>query len=194
MNYENVIQTYKGNLFDFEELDGNVVDIEDIAHSLSNQCRWTGHTICFFSIAEHSCRVHDRVLFDTGDRVLAAEGLVHDAPEAFFLDIPRPLKRLLGDYLGRLEHGEEYVMGQLGLPHKLSPEVALVDNRMLSTEYLQLIDCDNIIRVPIMMDYMREFPPYDKAEVNLSTVWTPYRAEQEFLNRWRGYENWKENQ
>lgn len=63
--------------------------IDDIAHSLSNQCRFTGHVRSFYSVAEHS--LHVSWLCDE-DKVEAMWGLLHDASEAYLVDLPRPLK------------------------------------------------------------------------------------------------------
>lgn len=81
------------------------IDIEDIAHALSNMCRFTGHTRDFFSVAEHSCYVHDVIekRFIAGGEVSEEEyrsqentlrwALLHDAAEGFLIDVARPVKR-----------------------------------------------------------------------------------------------------
>ena len=48
------IVTYTGKLFDIFDPKPELVCIEDIAHSLANQCRYTGHTKVFYSVAQHS--------------------------------------------------------------------------------------------------------------------------------------------
>lgn len=73
----------------------------DIAHALSQTCRYGGHTRKFYSVAEHS--VHMANHFHVrGESTLALWALLHDAAEAYFADIIRPVKPALPD-LRRIE-------------------------------------------------------------------------------------------
>src|ERR1044071_8576361 len=76
--------------------------IEDIAHALSNVCRWGGQCSSFYSVAQHSVFVSDLLSPDA-----ALCGLLHDSGEAFLLDIPKPVKRQLSGY----EEAEHKLMG-----------------------------------------------------------------------------------
>lgn len=69
------------------------VNIQDIAHALSNICRYTGHTKEFYSVAQHSVLVASMV---PEEYQLVA--LLHDATEAYCQDISRPLKPFLTNY------------------------------------------------------------------------------------------------
>ena len=51
------IETATGIYFNFNDPVVEDISILDIAHSLSNQCRFTGHTSEFYSVAEHSMLV-----------------------------------------------------------------------------------------------------------------------------------------
>jgi 5'-deoxynucleotidase YfbR-like HD superfamily hydrolase len=68
------------------------IDIEDIAHSLANQCRFTGHTAEHYSVAEHSVRVWQLVGQWGLTKPEQRWALLHDASEAYLVDIPSPLK------------------------------------------------------------------------------------------------------
>lgn len=82
------IQTFTG--IEFYPLDPKPEEIliEDIAHALSMQCRYAGHVREFYSVAEHSVRVAEIV-----PPKYRLWGLLHDASEAYLIDLPRPVKR-----------------------------------------------------------------------------------------------------
>jgi hypothetical protein len=64
------------------------VCVEDVAHSLSLICRFGGHCSSFFSVAEHSIMVAQRV-----PPKFRLTALLHDATEAYLGDMVRPVKR-----------------------------------------------------------------------------------------------------
>ena len=97
MSRDAYIQTYTGRLvnpFDIKEGD---ISIEDIAHSLSMQCRFNGNTNKFYSVAEHSINVS--LILSSMPAKTQLLGLLHDATEAYLSDIPTPVKKYLPDYL-----------------------------------------------------------------------------------------------
>ncbi len=63
------------------------VDIRDIVRGLSMSCRYGGQVRAFYSVAEHSVHVSERVSPE-----YALEALLHDAAEAYIGDMVRPLK------------------------------------------------------------------------------------------------------
>lgn len=92
------MQTSKGRrIYPLDPRPGDV-DVEEIAHALSNICRFGGHCREFYSVAQHSVIVAQCVLRSSTElanettRRLTLCGLFHDGPEAFLGDVPRPLK------------------------------------------------------------------------------------------------------
>lgn len=90
---EAYIETATGGKFHFMAPSEDEVSILDIAHALSNQCRYTGHCARFYSVAEHSVLVASLVPPEW--RIAA---LLHDASEAYLTDVAAPVKPFLSSY------------------------------------------------------------------------------------------------
>ena len=91
-----VMRTYTGGKMSLLAPNVDDVRIEDIAHGLSQLCRFTGQCNELYTVAEHSVRVAK----DAKERhglnphgVLAA--LLHDAAEAYLGDVARPVKEAM---------------------------------------------------------------------------------------------------
>jgi uncharacterized protein len=84
------------NVFDLKE--GNIL-IEDVAHALSNICRWNGHSKFHYSVAQHSIMVSKQMKELGFSAMNQLFGLLHDGSEAYICDIPKPVKANLPDYI-----------------------------------------------------------------------------------------------
>jgi hypothetical protein len=128
------IETCKGRAF---YLDAPVFAIEEIAHSLSNMCRYAGHCSRFYSVAEHSYLV-SRIMdvLQMGDPL---EGLLHDGAESVLADIASPWKVLLPDYK-RMEHKMEVALRkQFELPLEITEGCKTADWIALAIEAKHLL-------------------------------------------------------
>lgn len=108
--------------------------IEDIAHALSNICRYNGHTKRFYSVAEHSCLVA---------RLCPPElflcGLMHDAPEAYIGDHIRPIKALMPDIKKLDDDIWAVIAEKFNLPAVIPDEVHHADMVALAIERRDVI-------------------------------------------------------
>lgn len=87
------IQTYTGRQFYPLTAMPDEVDKLDIAHALALANRFGGHTRVPYSVAQHCILMSQAVSPEN-----ALWALLHDAQEAYLVDVPRPIKPYLGEY------------------------------------------------------------------------------------------------
>lgn len=90
------IDTRKGEKLDLADPSAGQIHIQDVALALSRICRFAGHSVEFYSVAQHSLLVAD-IVEALGYPELCPLALHHDSHEAFMGDISSPLKKLLED-------------------------------------------------------------------------------------------------
>jgi len=126
-NIDSCIKVYSGILFD--PLNPNIEDIkiEDIAHALSQICRFNGHCNEFYSVAQHSVLVS---ILSEDHRA----GLLHDATEAYLLDIPSPVKKNINGYKEIENNLLTILSKKFNFTYPLPIDVKQADNTMLMLE------------------------------------------------------------
>lgn len=132
------IITHNKQIYDLESPDYIAVLLADVAHALSNLCRFTGHSREFYSVAEHSVRVF-QLLRDRGHTItLQRAGLMHDAHEAYIGDMSTPLKQVLGirDFEDR---HKKAIHKRFQIAQDHSSVVCEADRVLLSTEFRDLL-------------------------------------------------------
>lgn len=183
------IQTASGLCFKPWAPDPVQVRLSDVAHALSNICRFNGHTIFHYSVAQHSILVateleemtagdfHARQLCPSTRQRVALLGLVHDAAEAYVGDIVSPIKR----HVPVFDEIETLVMATIYQAFKLEPptlaEAAVVreaDLRMLLTEKRDLHRSE-----PQSWQCAEGLEPYQRRIIR----WSPGHVEQKFVER-----------
>lgn len=164
------IGTYSGKKYFPTDPDPADVDIKDIGRSLSKMCRFGGHSKWFYSVAEHSIHV-SRVV----PPQFALQGLLHDATEAYCVDVPRPLKVQLTNYADIEERNWQAIASRFGLPPVLDQSVKDADNAVLMAERDQIMSRK-------MPDWHPNLMMIQPAKVRISCM-TPSRAFRLFM--WR---------
>ena len=134
VNDDPVIRTYTGRWFNVFEPDPESIHIKDIAKSLSKQCRFGGHTRLFYSVAEHSIECSYLV---PDEHKLAA--LLHDASEAYLIDVPRPIKKKLIGYKEIEDGVMTAIAHKFGFDYPFHPSVKQADEERLEVEWSQLM-------------------------------------------------------
>jgi len=131
---EGWVQTFTGGMFFPLAPRREDIDIRDIAHSLSMQCRFNGHCRVFYSVAEHSVRVSHAV-----PEKHALWGLLHDAAEAYLTDLPKPVKDQMPSFIELEDELLGFLLNYFGLSMPMPPEVKLADVQLLMTEARDLM-------------------------------------------------------
>lgn len=191
------LQSASGARLDLLALRPESIAIGDVAHSLSQICRFTGSTSRAwagalvqtnwdpmpYSVAEHCCHVHD-----AAPPSLRALALLHDAAEMVTGDLAGPFKALL--HVRTPDGGSEpvslyerrllaVILGALGvsLTAREWADVMALDKRMLETERTQVYAHDMREQWEEVIKLAEPLP------VRLQ-FWSHDQARREFLTRW----------
>lgn len=107
-----------------------MISIGDIAHALSMQPRFGGHLPVFYSVAQHCVLAVEYV---NEEHKLAT--LLHDASEAYLIDVPRPVKQQLPNYKEVENKLMTVIAAKFGFQWPLHPDVKRADEVMLRDEW-----------------------------------------------------------
>ena len=169
------IETYTGKKFYPLNPRPEDVDIIDIAHSLSMQCRFNGHTRFFYSVAEHSAMVSKELAATGYNKLIQLYGLLHDAAEAYVCDLPRPIKRQIKEY----EPIEVRVQGVIWEGFNL-PAPAETDRKILQYMDDRILGYEGVRLMRNTEGWTAKLPYYRPKSV--IAIGTPqYTIEKEFL-------------
>lgn len=163
------MQTYTGLQFWPLDPEPQDVNIWDIAHALANICRFNGHCIEFYSVAQHSVLV---------SRIIPEEhalwGLLHDAAEAYIGDMIRPLKISMPSFKDAELRIEQAIAARFSLDWPMPAAIKKADNKVLATEQRDVMAPTN--------------QPWDlKGATPLRSIISPVApnyAEKDFLDRY----------
>lgn len=160
------VQTFKGRQFWPMDPRQGDFDIEEIAHALSNLCRFGGHSYGFYSVAQHC------VLASHACVTYPLEALMHDAAEAYLVDVPRPIKHQLPAYLKIESRLEAALARQFGLTYPWPDAVRQADEILLATE------ARDLMAPPPASWGLIQQPLADRI-----SLWSPGKAKLAFLYR-----------
>ena len=165
------ITTFSGRQFFLMEATKDDIYIEDIAHGLSNICRYTGQCKTFYSVAEHSVRLAEL----SWSPSMKLHALLHDAPEAYLNDLSTPVKQLMPEY----RKMEEYLLKLIFDKYGIS-KLATLDKYADSTNIKSL---DVLIRTPEVLSLFTAHPGWELPDYDYGKIkpWSHKKAERKFL-------------
>jgi hypothetical protein len=171
---EDYIETISGVAFHFADPQQDEIRVADIAWSLSNQCRYTGHVRQFYSVAEHCCLLYDFAQSQgITDKKFLRTLLMHDASEAYLTDIARPIKAHIPDYKRLEVKIETAIAERCNLTYPYPADVKELDTRILMDERAQVMgESENVWGVVA-----------EPLGVTLN-FWTPKQANRAYVDRY----------
>lgn len=196
------IQTITGNYFDYSNITIESILFEDVALSLDNICRFNGHCTSFYSVAKHSCLVHDLMRYGKDELKMdlseddCFHGLIHDVGEAYLTDIPRPLKNYFqkmtefGNFMNEYKKIETDIVNKFSLKcgygmHDDQKEktVKFFDNWALRLEQMHIMK-----KTPIKWDNEKiQFPKLPPFTINYFLGNNEINWGKEFLKKLKFY-------
>ena len=173
------IITYSGEHFWPIDARPEEVHVVDIAHSLSNQCRYAGHCRIHYPIAVHT--LLGLRLLKGYNNFIKFIWLNHDDTEAYVLDLPSPLKKYTnwGRMYSKNEHKLMKVIGKrFDIPHDFPQVVKDVDLAMLALEGRLLMKGDWYIKY---QPYLDKFKESGFTKMTDADILSPVEAEKQWI-------------
>lgn len=130
-----------------------MVNIYDIAHSLAHLCRFGGHTSEFYSVAQHSNHCYELCK----EPELRMAMLMHDASEAYLIDVPRPVKVKLDNYKEIEDRLMTVIAEKYGFEWPLHPKVKEMDEQVLRLEWDSFMVKKNDILIAQQPSYAKQW-------------------------------------
>jgi hypothetical protein len=141
------IYTYTGQIFFPLDPRAEEVRTMDIIQGLALKCRWSAQCHRFYSIAEHSVRVANiaRALAEEAGLTGLAltnifnHGILHDAHEAYIVDMPSPIKAFITGWKDIEDKIQNAILDYYGLDRSHgAPYVKYADLMLLVIEHNEL--------------------------------------------------------
>lgn len=136
---EALLGLHSDTLIDLRNFHAEQVNLEDISHGLAKECRF-GLSLgldVHYSVAQHCVVMANYALDVIGDPEIARLCLMHDASEAYLMDIPSGLKKMLPDYLRLEEEVTQVINDKYNLKYNIRAAVVkTMDTRILVDEVI----------------------------------------------------------
>lgn len=162
------IMTCSHKMFDPLNPEVELIDIADIAHSLSMLCRANGHFRSFYSVGMHCVNCAREAMARNYSRKVQLACLLHDGSEAYLSDVTRPVKEEIPRYR-EIEDPLQDVIWQKFLGEALTEEeyrqVFQIDDDILENEFPALMGAKLKENVPALRSAPQfQFEDFQKTE------------------------------
>jgi 5'-deoxynucleotidase YfbR-like HD superfamily hydrolase len=165
-----------------EIIASGAITIENIAHGLSNICRFHGQLKTFFSVAQHSVLMAQ----NAPNNRLAILCMLHDAAEAYTGDVITPIKQAVKKHTPYIKNLEDKIDGAVQRVFLLEPPdhneekiIKFLDQRSFVTETRDLLP--ETVHVALSGLFIKAgVQCFGKTIQPLS----PFQAKNNFLQTW----------
>jgi hypothetical protein len=166
--------THSGIIFSILEPTQDMIQLEDVAYSLSNLNRFTGHSDPPYSVAEHC--IHCSYVSE--DPSVQRACLLHDLGEFVLADVSSPVKSLFPRYKEVEEKILCVAFEKYGL-RDIAPWDGLIDN---ADKGMTLVEVKELMPRSKAFDYVYETYPVLETPPSIQ-CWSAKYAEKMFLRR-----------
>lgn len=128
------IRTNSGLYINVFDPKPEMICIEDIAHAEAAMPRFAGHLNKPYSVAQHSLMAAE--LASPKNRKAA---LLHDATEAYILDMPTPIKAQLPEYKAAEDRLMGVIAEMFGIQFPFDKEIKEIDKYLVNLEWEKLV-------------------------------------------------------
>lgn len=160
----------RGEVYDFEHPNPEIITLEDAAYALAYTVRWRGQTVqegrrCFYGVGQHCVfgAMELRIAGHSPEDTLAF--LFHEPDEVVLPDFPGPCKPLVPEFRPLAKRQGDALLERFGIAIPDPDLMKRWDLRMMVTEKRDLMPGHGDARfhtsshVPIME---AEFPPFER--------------------------------
>lgn len=189
-----------GNSFDIEKITADDIELTDIARGLSNLCRYSGQVSRFYSVAKHSIflsvipgSILKTLTVKLGTfRILRKCLLLHDASEAYLVDVPAYVKPMISGYCELEKKIQNAIWRRFGLlSYTKQPEIQnlikTIDKMILPIEYKAYRKNIHFAGVPIDNSkeklWLREIEKIDRYDIASGVHEKPSYTYRDFMMR-----------
>ena len=173
-----IINTHSRRQVNVADPRPETIDIEDIAHALTFLCRGGGHTEFFFPVARHCVYCAREAAARGLSREVVLACLLHDASEAYMVDMPSPIKDgLFPEYRTYENRLLDCIYNKFigrSLTEEELAQVDEIDHTLLKYDLKYLLNLDvELPKVHIELKY--EFEPFEKSKADYMKIFEETR-------------------
>lgn len=160
----------RGECYDFDNPNPEIITVEDMAYALAFTVRWRGQTRfrgqrCFYGVGQHCVFGAEEALAEGLDHRTAFGFLMHEPDEVVLPDFPGPGKACVPGFKAFAKRQGDALLARFGYECPDPDLIKSLDLRMLTTEKRDLMaghEADTFHSSARTSIHDHEFPPFKR--------------------------------